>query len=140
MTNSLKRDVKAEFDVLFPAFCEIQRSLLENTTKVAGFFLLAVGWLATSESARSYLRSDSLVRNSAIGAVILITLTFCAVSWMALSGSKRIEKEINDLGYISRLSISHRRVTIAVLLCYTLANVCLATLVVLTLLRTASGA
>ena len=140
MTELLRPDVKAEFEVLFAAFCEIQRSLLENTTKVAGFFLLAVGWLATSENARSYLSSDSLIRYSAICAVILIILTFCVVSWIALSASERIEMQLNSLEYVSAQSISHRRVTIQVLACYTLANVCLASLVVITLLRTANGA
>ena len=140
MTDPLTPDVKAEFDVLFPAFCEIQRSLLENTTKVAGFFLLAVGWLATSESARSYLRSDSLVRYSAISVVLLVTLAFCCVSWIALAASERIEKQLNDLAYVSALAIGHRKVTIQILIFYAMANICLASLVVLTLVRTANVA
>ena len=140
MSQPLNPDAKAEFEVLFQALCEIQRSLLENTTKVAGFFLLAVGWLATSESARSYLRHDSIIRYSAVGAVMLVILTFCAVSWMARRASKRIETQLNLLEYVSALSIEYRAVTIQVLVCYALANICLAALVVLTVLRTANAA
>ena len=140
MSEATIRDPKAEFDVLFPALCEIQRSFLENTTKIAGFFLLAVGWLATSESARNYLRAESLVRNSAVAAVVAVTIIFCVVSWTAFAASRRILAELNGLNYISANATRHRRVTLSAFLAYTVANVCLASLVVVALVRTANAA
>ena len=140
MSETTTRDTKTEFEVLFPALCEIQRSFLENTTKVAGFFLLAVGWLATSESARSYLRAESLVRSSAVAVVVAVTLIFCVVSWTAFAASKRILAELDSLNYVSANSTQHRRVTVSAFLAYTIANVCLAALVVVALLRTANAA
>jgi hypothetical protein len=46
---------KLEFDLHVGHITETHKALIDNAAKVAGFQLLALGWLATSESARGYL-------------------------------------------------------------------------------------
>ena len=46
-----------QFDVLFTTLGELQQGLISSTTQVAGFLLLTIGWLATSESAWKLLHS-----------------------------------------------------------------------------------
>jgi hypothetical protein len=128
-------DSKQEFEVLYSTLCEIQKSLLDSTTKVAGFFLLAAGWLATSDSARLFIRSDSLIRNTSIMAVLGVTVLSTYVSWTAYSASGRIAKQIDELQYVSAQSVAHRRVSLPALTSYIAANIFLAVLVVVALLR-----
>lgn len=128
-------DAKHEFEVLYPTLCEIQRSLLDSTTKVAGFLLLAAGWLATSDSARAFIRSDSLICNTSIMAVLGVTILSTYVSWTAYSASDRIATQIEDLKYVSARSVLHRRVSLTALTSYIAANLFLAALVVVALLR-----
>ena len=135
MSVPMPIDAKQEFEVLYPTLCEIQRSLLDSTTKVAGFLLLAAGWLATSDSARLFIRSDSLIRNTSIMAVLGVTILSAYLSWTAYSASDRIAKQIDELQYVSARSVLHRRVSLRALTAYIAGNFFLAALVVVALLR-----
>ena len=140
MGTSAVSDVKAEFEILYSTLSEIQRSLLDSTTKVAGFFLLAAGWLATSDSARAFLRSDAQIRHTAVLAVLGVTALFAYLSWTAYTASERIAKQIDELQYVQKRTVHHRQVTLTALASYVAANVFLSALVVVALLRIGSVA
>ena len=133
--TSAVSDVKAEFEILYSALTEIQRSLLDSTTKVAGFFLLAAGWLATSDSTRAFLRSDPLIRHTTILAVFGVTVLFAYLSWTAYAASERIAKQIDELHYMHMRAVRHRQVKLTALISYVGANIFLSTLVVVALVR-----
>jgi hypothetical protein len=72
-----------QFDVLYSTLGELQKGLLSSTTQVAGFLLLAIGWLATSANTFPLLHSRPTVRYMAAaalcGAFVLYAYGACMV-------------------------------------------------------------
>jgi hypothetical protein len=60
------REVQRRFDVLYSTLCDVQGSLIDNMARTAGFLLLAAGWIATSETTRSFLRANPSIRYLAV--------------------------------------------------------------------------
>ena len=59
-----------QFDVLFSTLGNLQTGVMSGTSQVAGFLLVVIGWLATSEKALGLLPSHS--PNRSMVAVALV--------------------------------------------------------------------
>jgi hypothetical protein len=68
-TKEQPQNENRQFDVLYETLCEVQKGLLDNTARAAGFLLLATGWIATSETARSFLKADAVAKYIMIAAI-----------------------------------------------------------------------
>ena len=81
MLDSVVTNTKQEFDLHMAALTDTQKLLLDNTAKVAGFLLLALGWLATSEDARNYLTDNPRVAIVFVAAILIAYVMAAALNW-----------------------------------------------------------
>jgi hypothetical protein len=91
---------KAEFDLHVSHLTETHKAFIENTGKVAGFLLLALGWFATSKDARFFLTSTPEVAILAALAVVTAYLLSVAASWVAYRVSAKGLRRLKALAYL----------------------------------------
>lgn len=83
-------DEKLPDDVL-QSLRDLRAMYVDNVMKTAGFALLAIGWLITSESARAYLDQESALRYVSVGAAVLFTA-------LQLGGLHDLKKSADHIG------------------------------------------
>ena len=128
-------DRKQEFDLQYASLCEVQRAVMDGAAKLAGFFLLAIGWIATAESARTFLRNDSSLRQIAIFVVAGVLALSLAALWFSYRQSREIYTRLVGLYFLPRHCFESRVITKLALAIYMAGNALLATLVLAVLLR-----
>jgi hypothetical protein len=126
---------KQEFDVEYASLCDVQRAVMDGAAKLAGFFLLAIGWIATAESARTFLRNDSIVRQVATLAVAGVLALALAALWFSYRQSREIYDRLVGLDYLPKHCFESRVITKLALAIYMAGNALLAVLVLAVLLR-----
>lgn len=72
---------KDHFDVLFGMQREFYSRFVDLAVKIAGFYLLVLGWILTSEDARRYLSSDDLARGTAVAVVLIAWIIYCCMAY-----------------------------------------------------------
>jgi hypothetical protein len=100
--------------------------LLDSTTKVAGFLLLATGWLTTSESARTRLRSDQFARHLAVTALAGAFVLYGCAAVKAFLISQRTLSLLSRLNFMSVAHYESRAIDLPVLLIFVFGNLFLA--------------
>lgn len=128
-------DNKARFDILFETLRDYQQSLLDNSAKTAGFLLLSIGWLATSQTARDTLRSDGLLRGAAVCAVFVGMAVYITAALHVYRAARRIRARLVDLSYLPLDDLEARRLSGNMVLVFTLGNLAIALLLVAVIWR-----
>jgi len=130
-----KADAKARFEILFATIRDYQQGLLENTAKTAGFLLLSIGWLVTSETARDVLGADGVLRSAAAGAVILAVTLYAAASLHVYRVARRVHARLLDLAYVPAEDLAVRRLSGLTLMLLILGNMTIALLLAVSIWR-----
>jgi hypothetical protein len=108
MNDTTTRDSQ-ESDIHITYLSETHKAFIENSAKVTGFLLLAIGWYATSTEARSFLATTSgLAVLSAIAVLSAYALSVAA-SWVAYSGSAMTYRRLQQLAYLPEEAYKERR-------------------------------
>ncbi|HEV8582500.1 MAG TPA: hypothetical protein VGX68_25825 [Thermoanaerobaculia bacterium] len=128
-------DDKSRFEILFGALRDHQQGLLENTAKTAGFLLLSIGWLATSQTARETLNADGLLRGAAIGGVLVATALYIAAAFHVYRAAQRIRARLIELAYLPLEDIETRGISALLLAVLTLGNLTISLLLVVLIWR-----
>jgi len=123
-------DAKQRFDILFSTLCEFQSGLLTSTSQVAGFLIVAIGWLATSSAARDFLKNNGTGR---IVTILALLGTFVLYSLGCLKvylSSQKTFRLLKHLDFVPPEYLEDRIVDIPILLIYTVGNLFLVALAV----------
>lgn len=136
MSDDGENIAKRQFDLLYSSLCDIQKSLLDNTAKVAGFRLIAIGWIATSTAARDFLKDDELTRYVAVAALGGAFLFYALAARKAHQASLRTVELLNALDYLPEEHYLLRRVGLTTLVLFVVGNLFLVLLVASLILRT----
>jgi hypothetical protein len=123
-------NAQRQFDVLYQTLCDIQTRLLDSNSKVAGFLLLATGWMATSKDARQFLQSEPHARGIVIAALVGAFVLYVCASFQAWWISRQTLSLLNNLSFLPENCYKQRRVPLSTLLIFSLGNGCLAALTV----------
>jgi hypothetical protein len=118
--------VERQFDLLFGNLREIQQGLVDAGAKVAGFLLLATGWIATSNEARTFLHEQKFARYVTAVALAGAFIFYLSASVGAFVLSQRTFRSLKSLDFMPQDYYSSRRITLAVLLTVLFGNVFLA--------------
>ena len=135
MSRTETPDTKSEFEIQYASLCEVQRAVMDGVAKLAGFFLLAIGWIATADGARNYLRSDPGVRFIAILVVAGVLVLALASIWFSYRQSRSIFLRLVGLGHMPTHCFESRVITKLALGIYMAGNTLLAALVLTVLYR-----
>ena len=116
------------FDILYKTLCDIQDGLLDATPKVAGFLLVATGWLATSNDAKTLLDGNPVARHLTVWA---LAGAFVLYVGAALNGYLISEKTFDLLKRLNYMPVEYyesRRVDLKLFLLFCGGNFFLALL------------
>jgi hypothetical protein len=106
--SSSPQEARQEFDLHVAHLTETHKAFIENTAKVAGFLLLALGWFATSKDARAFLASTPSVTAFASMAVTAAYVLSVAASWVAYRVSAKAFRRLNELAYLPQSAYEGR--------------------------------
>jgi hypothetical protein len=121
-------DEKARFEILFDALRDYQQGLVDNTAKTAGFLLLSIGWLVTSETARKALGADWLLRSASSAAVLVGVVLYSAAALHVYQAARRIRTRLFELSYIPADELGVRTISVSILIVFILGNLVLSLL------------
>jgi hypothetical protein len=91
---------KEQFDVLYERLKFYHDSAIDAVLKVTVSLLVVIGWVMTSESARSLLAADRLVRWCAVAAIVLFATQFVAGALRSVRRSQMIAQQLDALAYM----------------------------------------
>jgi hypothetical protein len=100
MSDTSSSETKHEFDLHVTHLIETHKAFIDNSGKVAGFLLLALGWFVTSKDARAFLGSNPNVATLAASAVTTAYLLSVGASWVAYRVSTKTLRRLNQLAYL----------------------------------------
>jgi len=130
-------DSSPQFDPLAGSSGEVQRTRLDNNAKIAGFFFLAIGWIARSGSARKFLGSEAPTRAIARAAIADVFFLTAFLSIKAHRPSPRTCKPLLELNDFPSECQETRRGDAATIGTYLIGHGFVALLLVVALLRLA---
>lgn len=96
--NMIAEPQKA-FAHLHKELVEYQVRFIETSGKIAGMGLLMIGWILTSESARSFIRGSSVGRWAVVAGVGMITLAYLLVAFRMIQVMQHLGSELKTLDY-----------------------------------------
>ena len=108
MPDTSLQESRQEFDLHVAHLTETHKAFIENTGKVAGFLLLALGWFATSDGARTFLASTPQVTALAALAVTVAYLLSVGASWVAFRVSVKAFRRLNEIAYLPQSAYADR--------------------------------
>ena len=138
MPANSPQKTKEEFDLQVAHLTETHKAFIENTAKVAGFLLLALGWFATSEGARNFLVSTPRIKALAATAVAAAYLLSVVASWVAYDVSVKGLRRLDELAHLPRSAYEARVLGPVTFVACVVGNGVLAGLLVLALLTVGS--
>lgn len=100
--------LRQEFDLHVAHLTDTHKAFIENTSKVAGFLLLALGWFATSKDARTFLASTPNCTALAALAVTAAYLLWVGASWITYRVSLKTFRRLQELAYLPQSAYEAR--------------------------------
>ena len=137
MAATSSQESRLEFDLHVAHLTETHKAFIENTAKVAGFLLLALGWFATSKDARTFLASTPNVTALAALAVAAAYLLSVGASWVAYRVSVKAFRRLNELACLPQSAYEARMLGPVTFVVCVAGNGVLAALLVAALLTAA---
>jgi hypothetical protein len=126
---------RQEFDLHIAVLTDTQKALVEATAKVAGFLLLALGWLATSEQARTYLARDKPAAIVFALAMVVAYLISAFLTWLAYRACAKTYSHLQSLAHLPERAYEVRKPWLLMSAGYMLGTGVLALALVIVLLR-----
>lgn len=100
MKETAESKVRLEFDLHIEHLTATHVAFINDTSKVAGFLLLALGWFATSGDAREFLASTPMMTPLAAMAIASAYLLSVCASWVAYRVSANAIHRLRGLDYL----------------------------------------
>jgi hypothetical protein len=127
--------VERQFIIQYQSLCDVQKALIDHTARIAGFPLLVIGWILTSDGARSYLSQERSTLHITVIVIVVVYFLVCCASWVAYRESKHIFHRMNELNFLPVKSYANRLITREIFTLYAAGNGVLALLLIAILLR-----
>jgi len=100
---------KEQFTVLYGSYARAYERFVENAYKTTTIMLIVLGWLLSSESARTLLRSDHTVLTMCVLLIALAALSIWVTFHRLAKSSAGLRGQLEHLAYIeARFYDQHR--------------------------------
>lgn len=127
---------KERFELLYARLKGIHDTFIDVVFKATGAFLLVTGWIVTSDTARNYLKSDSISRWLGIlGLLVVYAVLYAIAAYRTAQSSQRISKQLDEVAYMPHEYYSDLIVPKALTAAYTVANFAFCIAVAIFMLR-----
>jgi hypothetical protein len=110
MADNATPTTKERFDVLFGSYARIHERFVETAYKVTGMLLVVLGWLLSSQTARTLLHEDVAIRVICVAVILIAALSILAAFYRLNVLSRSIRKGLDDLSYHDQRYYDHHRI------------------------------
>jgi hypothetical protein len=104
----MEDDPKVLFQHLYKELTEYQLRFADLSVKGTGLTLLVLGWMLTSDSARSYLATSTAGRLAAIVGIVIMQISFIFIAVRMGRVMRKLAQEIEVLNYVPPSYYEHR--------------------------------
>ena len=118
-----------QFKTLLEALKGYQASSLDSGYKTLGFMVIALGWLITSEAARTFLKANWYIKFAALVFLGLSVIGYGFMAYRVYSLSRSVLAKLERLGYATREVYEHYAISRVVPVYYTLFHFLISTLI-----------
>ena len=98
---------KEAFEHLYKSLVEFYERFIDGCLKATGFFIIALGWVLTSERAHAFFVKNPEVRCLAALGALLPALAFVVLCLRLMVVMRRLGRELNALDYVPRAYYEH---------------------------------
>jgi len=95
------------FEHLYKSLVEFHERFIDGSLKATGVFIIALGWLLTSENAHAFFVKDHDVRCVAALGALLPALAFVFLCLRLMVVMRRLDRELSALDYFPRAYYEH---------------------------------
>jgi hypothetical protein len=135
----LEPTTQEQFALLYERLKFYHDGAIDAVFKVTAPLLVVIGWVTTSDSARSVLARDAAVRWCAVTAIVLFAVQFTASAWRTTERSRRIAIQLDSLGYLPCERYADIVLRRGVAMSFIVINWAFCVLAVVLILRTSSA-
>lgn len=93
-------DPRLAFEHLHRELVEYQTRFIDNGVRGAGLALLMIGWILTSESARSFMSTNEAGRTAAIAGIGIMIVAFILLAVRMISVMQHLSRQLSALAYL----------------------------------------
>jgi hypothetical protein len=101
-TKTMETEPRTLFQHLHRELLEYQTRFVDVSIKGAGLTILFLGWMLTSESARSFISISAKGRSAAIAGILLAVAAYLVVAVRMARVMKHLSMEMDALEYLPR--------------------------------------
>lgn len=125
-----QNDIKEKYGVIYESLKDVYKYYTTDVTKTVAFLLLCIGWLATSDKSRDFIRKNKVSRISSIIALVIIGLIHIRTSFNAYVSSQHKISVLSAMDYLDPKYYENYEITIELLIIYLIQNMVLFVLVI----------
>ena len=92
-------DPQQAFQHLHNELVEYQLRFVESSVKAAGLALLMIGWILTSESARSFIKISDVGRSAAVAGIGIMAAAYLLVAVRMIHVMQHLGRQLKTLAY-----------------------------------------
>jgi hypothetical protein len=124
-----------EFKTLLEALKGYQANSLDSGYKTLGFMVIALGWLITSEGARTFLKANWNIRFATLIFLGLSVIGYGFMAYRVYSLSRSVLAKLERLGYAKREVYEHYAISKVVPVYYTVFHFLISTLIAVVIIN-----
>ena len=98
----METDPKTLFQHLHRELLEYQTRFVDLSIRGAGLTILFLGWMLTSESARTFISTSMQGRSAAIGGIVLAIVAYLFIAVRMALVMKHLARQMDGLDYLPR--------------------------------------
>jgi len=107
----MQDDPAKAFDLLYGALREYEATFVDASLKACGFFLLALGWVLTSDKAREFVTESDINRRLAIFGLLLPSIAAIVMATRVIRFTRHLHRELDALQHFPQSYYQYRVIT-----------------------------
>ncbi|HKO55710.1 MAG TPA: hypothetical protein VJ276_07505 [Thermoanaerobaculia bacterium] len=101
-------DPQKAFEHLHKELVEYQLRFIDNGVRGAGLALLMIGWILTSESARSFIKTNNAGRWAAVAGIGVMVIAYILLAVRMIQVMQHLDRQLKALAYFPSAYYSFR--------------------------------
>ena len=98
----METDTRTLFQHLHKELVEYQLRFVDFTMKAAGIIILLLGWMLTSESARTFIAASAKARLAVIAGITIMLVAYLGIAVRMARVSRGLGAQMDALEYLPR--------------------------------------
>lgn len=134
----MQDDPAKAFELLYGALREYVATFVDTSMKGCGFFLVALGWVLTSDHVRAFVEKGAVNRGLAVFGFALPSIAAVVMATRVIRATGHLGRELDALQYFPRSYYEYRalKLPFAIAVIFVAISPCIVAIAFLLLMKT----